>query len=106
MKRQPTKAQKRALISQEIELFLQSGGKVDEVPQGVSGRENPEQALLPVLFSEKAMERTDASKALRSLDERKKQKSTPAKTKNRRPKKKPVYDDFGELLRWVWDESS
>ena len=103
MKRYPTKAEKRATLLKEIEDFLQSGGKVDEVPQGVSGRENPEQALLPVLFSEKAMERTDASKALRSLDQRKKQKPA-STTKKKRPKKKPIYDDFGELLRWVWEE--
>ena len=76
---------------------------MDEVAQGVSGRENPEQALLPVLFSEKAQERTDATKALRSLDQRKKKKPPTPGTRNR-PKKKPVYDDFGELLRWVWEE--
>lgn len=104
MKRPDSKAEKRALISKEIEQFLQSGGKVDEVPQGVSGRENPAQALVPVLFSEKAMNRTDATKALRSLDQRKKEKQKSLKTVTRRPKKKPVYDDFGELLRWVWED--
>lgn len=103
MKRHPTKAEKRALLNREIEAFLQSGGQVDEVPQGVSGRENPEQALLPVLFSEKAMERTDATKALNSLDQRKKQNHTSTQ-KKKRPKKKPIYDDFGELLRWVWED--
>lgn len=83
-------------------MFLQSGGKVDEVPQGVSGRENPEQALLPILFSEKAMNRTDATKALQSLDLRKKSKKETKIT--RKAKKKPVYDDFGEILRWVWED--
>lgn len=100
MNTHPTKAEKRAQLNAEIEQFLSKGGKVDSVPQGVSGRENPEKALLPALFTEKASSRTDARNALKSLDSRKASKA-PSK-KSKRPTKKPIYDDFGELLRWVW----
>jgi hypothetical protein len=36
------------------------------------------------------------------MDSRKQQKNQAKTTK--RPTKKPVYDDFGELLRWVWTD--
>lgn len=100
MNTRPSKAEKRAQLNNEIENFLSKGGKVDSVAQGVSGRENPTKALLPILFSEKAGQRTDARNALQSLDSRKGKKAN--RPTNKRPTKKPVYDDFGELLRWVW----
>ena len=103
--RQPiSKAQKRALLEEEMQNYLAKGGEVEEVEQGISGRENPMQALLPVLFNEKILKRTDARAALKQLDARKHPaKATPmARAKSR--KKIPVYDDFGEVLRWVWSE--
>ena len=103
MNRRQSKAQKRAELLAEVERFLQSGGSVESVAQGVSGRDDPEKALIPALFTEKAMSRTDVSKALQCVDMRKKKAKAPTKI-HRRPKKKPVYDDFGELLRWVWEE--
>lgn len=105
MKHITTKAEKRASLSAEIEQFFANGGKVDEVQQGVSGRDNPEQALLPVLFGEKAMKRTDARPALKAIDERKK-KSCEKKPSIKKSKKVPVYDDFGEILRWVWEDET
>lgn len=103
MNRRQSKAQKRAELLAEVERFLQNGGAVESVPQGVSGRDDPEKALIPALFTEKAMSRTDVSRALQSVDMRKK-KHSPVNKLQRRPKKKPIYDDFGELLRWVWEE--
>ena len=100
MNTRPSKADRRAALNDEIDKFLSKGGKVDSVEQGVSGRENPTKALLPVLFNEKSGARTDARDALKNMDSRKSQKSQTKPLK--RPKKKPVYDDFGELLRWVW----
>jgi hypothetical protein len=96
----PSKADKRAALNKEMEDFLSDGGKVNSVDQGVSGRENPTKALLPVLFNEKSGSRTDARDALNTMDSRKPHKNNTKTIK--RPKKKPVYDDFGELLRWVW----
>ncbi|EAT13517.1 hypothetical protein HF888_08770 [Bermanella marisrubri] len=103
MKKLPSKKQRRAQLDKEIENYLNHGGQIDKVPQGTSGRENPEAALLPVLFAEKAHLRTDARPALQQLDTRKNKKKLPPRHKARR-KKKPIYDDFGEILRWVWDD--
>ena len=103
MKHIVTKAEKRALLSAEVDQFFQNGGEVSEVQQGVSGRDNPEQAILPVLFGEKAMQRTDARAALKAVDSRK-SKSSAKKPSSKAAKKVPIYDDFGELLRWVWQD--
>lgn len=103
MKTHPTKADKRNALNQEVERFLSQGGSINSVEQGVSGRENPTSALLPNLFCDsKQKTRTDAREALLAMDSRKSKKAPPAP--RRKHKKIPVYDDFGELLRWVWPD--
>ena len=104
MKRPITKAQKRALLEQEMQNYLSKGGEVEEVDQGISGRENPMQALLPVLFNEKTLKRTDARAELNKVDARKHPKKNAPVARAKTKKKVPVYDDFGEILRWVWDD--
>jgi len=99
-----TKAQKRALLEQEMQNYLSKGGEVEEVDQGISGRENPMQALLPVLFNEKTLKRTDARAELNKVDARKHPKKNAPVARTKAKKKVPVYDDFGEILRWVWDD--
>jgi hypothetical protein len=101
-----SKAQKRALLEQEMEKYLAKGGAVEEVEQGISGRENPMKALLPVLFNEKVLKRTDARAELKKVDDRKHPKKRPTVIKAKLRKKIPVYDDFGEVLRWVWNDES
>jgi len=101
-----SKAQKRALLEQEMENYLAKGGAVEEVEQGISGRENPMQALLPVLFNEKTLKRTDARAELKKVDARKHPNKRPPTIKAKPRKKIPVYDDFGEILRWVWSDEN
>ncbi len=106
MRERITKAQKRELLDQEMARFLAKGGEVLEVKQGISGRENTSKAMMPILFSEKALSRTDARPALCKLDSRKNintKKPKPSPPTIRR-KKVPIYDDFGEVLRWVWND--
>jgi len=57
---------------------------------------------------EKRQERTPVPDVLRAIDERrdarrKPQKKTTAK-RSSGPKKKVIYDDFGEPLRVVWED--
>jgi len=103
LKKQPSKQARRAQLNDEVEAFLSKGGEIDSVPQGASGRDNPEAALIPVLFNEKVTSRTDAREVLQQLDTRKHKNRKPLRPVKRR-KKKPIYDDFGEILRWVWDD--
>ncbi len=87
-----------------MQNYLSKGGEVEEVDQGISGRENPMQALLPVLFNEKTLTRTDARAELNKVDARKHPKKAAPVVRSKAKKKIPVYDDFGEILRWVWDD--
>lgn len=102
MKYLSSKALKSNQLSQEMEQFLSKGGQVAEIAQGISGRENPMSALLPILFNDKTLKRTDARQALNAIDARKHSKTPAIKVKP--AKKVPVYDDFGEILRWVWEK--
>ena len=105
MRQLTTKAQKREALDKEMEKYLAKGGEVLHVEQGQSGLENPTQAMLPVLFNEKVGTRTDARSVLKKMDARNKKPKKPVHTPRPKQKKKiPVYDDFGEVLRWVWAE--
>lgn len=104
MKPIKTKTQQRNELNAEIERFLQHGGEVKAVPQGISGNENNINLFSRsgTSFEPKA-ERTPVTEAIQALDSRK-QKSSESSPRKRRPYKKLITDDFGEPVRWVWVE--
>lgn len=108
VKKLPDKADLRADLDRETRRFLQAGGEVKSVPSGVSGKDPlaPPLYLTRRLFSEPRAERTLIPEVVAAIEERRKalQKKRPApKTANRsRPRRKTVYDDFGEPLRQIW----
>ena len=104
MKRRTTKAEIRASMNDEVEDYLAHGGQINEVEQGISGRPQPERATPPAIFDQPKESRTDVSELLHQIDARKKKGRAPTLTRNKRPKKKLLYDDFGEPLRWVWED--
>lgn len=105
MKVRNSKEQQRQRLRREMERYLARGGCIQQVPNGATG----EQAELsrgprPLAFSDgPRTPRTDLSSVVAAIDARKKKSSTPAR--RRAPRRKLVYDDFGEPLRWVWDDS-
>ena len=108
VKKLPDKADLRADLDRETRRFLQEGGEVKSVPSGVSGKDPlaPPLYLTRRLFSEPRAERTLIPEVVAAIEERRKalQKKRPAtKTVNRsRPRRKTLYDDFGEPLRQIW----
>lgn len=99
-----TKAQTRDEINQQINDFLQTGGKVNEIQRGVSGRDLGQNLALPI-----SMERTTTASRTLVNDEiaaiearRKSKQKTAQKLKPSKPQKKLIVDDFGEPVRWVW----
>ena len=103
MKPVKTKAQIRSEIDQQVEDFLQNGGGVKEVEHGISGVEgNINPFAHKVQFDGTKQPRTPVDDVVKALDERKQNKT--AKPVKKRPKKKVIYDDFGDPVRWVWDE--
>lgn len=108
VKKLPDKADLRADLDRETRRFLQEGGEVKSVPSGVSGKDPlaPPLYLTRRLFSEPRAERTLIPEVVAAIEERRKalQNKRPAtKTANRpRPRRKTLYDDFGEPLRQIW----
>ncbi len=103
MKALPTKAQIRHEMEQQLQDYLARGGQVISVARGVSGRiDGNNQGSRP--FVEQSRDsRTPVVDVVATIEARKKTKSLPPSVnRTKRPRKKMLYDDFGEPLRWVW----
>lgn len=105
MKLPKSKSEIRDELQQQMEEFLSKGGNINDVPCGESGRDMG-QPLPPIPFEGQTQERTPVSDVLATLDARKKNKNktVDSSKKKRQPRKKLITDDFGEPLRWVWEE--
>lgn len=105
MNKRPSKNQVRDQISQEVEEFLRQGGEVKELERGVSGLVNGAYNDRSQGFEKPKEQRTPVDHLLRDIDQRRQQKHKPErKTPSRRPRKKIIYDDFGEPLRIIWED--
>ncbi len=106
MKRLVTKADIRIDIDKQIAEYLNRGGEVVEVERGISGRLNADAALNPnsTTFQQPKVDRTYVPEVIAAIDSRRNPKPTTTKTSKRKPRKKMIYDDFGEPLRWEWVE--
>lgn len=106
MKKLPTKSDIRAEMARQVSDYIAHGGVVEHIPNGVSGRTSHDGMLRSnsAVFEPKAAERTFIPDVVAALEERSKQLKHPTPPKKRRsaPKKVPIYDDFGEVLRWEW----
>ncbi len=96
-----SKAQERQEIEQQTMQFLQSGGEIQEVQQGVSGHEIGHYPT-PVTFSQQAQPRTLLVDEVKAIEERKHSRQKPVKPAKKPPQKILLKDDFGEPLRWTW----
>ncbi|MEH6581718.1 MAG: hypothetical protein V7754_07260 [Halioglobus sp.] len=110
MKKIQSKAEIRALLEQEMDSYMQDGGKVDEIPRGISGRDAQDTGALNTrsLFLEPSSKRTHVPEVIAAIEARRKAKLVhkPAAKPLRKNKRrqKTIYDDFGEALRTVWVE--
>ena len=103
MKRRPTKAEIRDEIEQQVRDFLERGGRIREVEPGVSGYADGEAARSGQFVERPKSSRTPVNDVVASIEARKRPKpSSTTKPLSSKPKKKLLYDDFGEPLRWVW----
>jgi len=109
MKPVKTKRQLRSELDQQLDEYLRSGGRVKEVPPGVSGRIDLKGPLTP-LFTPRSSEdalsgRTPLNDVVAALDARRQSgPPKPAPARKKRPRKRMILDDFGEPLRWEWVE--
>jgi hypothetical protein len=101
----PTKAEIRAQLDKAVNDFVNEGGSIQQVAQGISGREASE-PIRPQLFDGPKTTRTYVNDLVASVDARKGGKASAAShsQKSRKPKQKLILDDFGEPVRKVWVE--
>ncbi len=109
MKKPLSKADIREELVEETERFLKQGGCVHKIPRGISGKNpgEPPPFLNRRLFIEPKAPRTLVPEVVAAIEARRKEKyrtkPTP-KSRLPRPRRKIIYDDFGEPLRRVWIE--
>ncbi len=109
VKKPVSKSDIRAELERETERFLKRGGRVERVPQGTSGKDPGEPPLFlnRRLFVEPRTQRTLVPEVIAAIEERRRQqrlKRKPTRKRSRlpKPRRKIIYDDFGEPLRKVW----
>lgn len=103
VKKPPSKSELRAQLQREVQEYLEHGGQIEEVPAGVSGRDDNRIIQTPVFDTPKS-ERTPVPEVVASIESRRRQKpaAQPPKKVRRSPREKIIYDDFGEPVRKVW----
>ncbi|MBG58357.1 MAG: hypothetical protein CMK46_08735 [Porticoccus sp.] len=100
----PTKSQLRRQLQQQVDSYLKQGGEIQQIPRGISGRENACESLPTVFFNQPKAERTPVPEVLAALDSRRPKKPSPNRTTRDRPKETIIYDDFGEPIRRIWQD--
>lgn len=107
MKKHPTKVELRSEIDQQVADYLEQGGDVEHVDRGTSAvqyRDGPIKSTT-VLFDQPRAERTLLPDVVAALEARRRPVKPATKKPRQQPAKKvPVYDDFGEVVRWVWQD--
>lgn len=102
MQKRPTKAELRHQLTNEIQHFLHEGGQVQEVPRGATGLIDGRYGN-SLGFEKTKEQRTDLSSVINAIDQRKDNQRKPLTKRPPKPKKKIIYDDFGEPIRVVWE---
>lgn len=108
MKKPVSKADLRDELQEETERFLQDGGHVENIARGISGKDPGDAPLFlnRRLFIEPRGERTPVPEVVAAIEARRREKSQRKPQRKRsgvpRPRRKTLYDDFGEPLRKVW----
>ena len=108
-----SKSELRRELDRQVDTFLREGGQVHEIPRGLSGR-NPVDGPLPNPpfvgahtqdSGEQPMHegRVYLTEVIAAIEARRKPPAL-AKRVVHRARKKFIYDDFGEPIRWVWEE--
>ncbi len=109
VKKLPTKDELRAQLDRETRRYLDGGGEVTEVPRGVTGADptKPRSFQSSSQFTQPKASRTYVPEVIAAIDRRQEErrKRRPVRNKRKRlpqPRRRVIYDDFGEPIRKVW----
>jgi hypothetical protein len=108
VKKLPTKDELRTELERETLRYLDHGGQVNEVPHGATGTDPKKASSFRSsgLFSQPKISRTFVPEVIAAIEGRRqksfKRRATPTRSRLPRPRRKILYDDFGEPIRKVW----
>lgn len=111
MKKPQTKAELRATLEREMRRYLDAGGQVESVPPGTSGRDpDGSRYTTTSLFNQPRPSRTPVDGVIAAIEARRQamRQRPPARRVRKRDaggRQRVIYDDFGEPVRRVWDDS-
>lgn len=95
-------------IREQTAAYLAQGGHVHRAAPGASGtaEHSPRQTHQRSLTSRKSIERTPVPEVVAAIEARKQARrarsQSSRKKPTRQPRKRVIYDDFGEPVRWEW----
>jgi hypothetical protein len=102
------KADLRNDLDRDIESFLAGGGQIVNVQAGETALESRAAPLRTPIFNEPRISRTPLDDVVATLDERRKTQlksaAKPKRPRKTQPRKRVIYDDFGEAVRTVWSD--
>lgn len=105
IKPKTTKKDTRKELESLVDQFIKAKGEIQQVNMGESGLVDGKYNTSHIGFNEPKQDRTPLNHVVAALQQKKSQKTlSPSTSVKRRPKKKIIYDDFGDPLRWVWEE--
>jgi hypothetical protein len=106
----------RRELDRQVNAYLREGGQVQQIARGISGRSAEDGPLPNAPFTggytqengatneaQQKGERTYLTDVITAIEARRKPKIATKRVKHR-ARKKFIYDDFGEPIRWVWEE--
>ncbi|RBP78996.1 hypothetical protein EBI01_16265 [Marinomonas rhizomae] len=104
IKPKTTKRDTREELESLVDQFIKKNGTIQQVDMGESGLVDGKYNTSHIGFNEPKQDRTPLNHVVAAIQQRKHNKSPAVTTPKKRPKKKIIYDDFGDPLRWVWEE--
>lgn len=99
-----TKKDTRKELESLVDQFIKAKGEIQQVKMGESGLVDGKYNTSHVGFNQPKQDRTPLNHVVTALQQRKKQKFASSEPIKKRPTKKIIYDDFGDPLRWIWEE--
>lgn len=103
MRKRPSKKQLRDQLKHDIDDYINQGGSVHELPKGATGLAGG-RSINAIAFERAPEGRTPVENVLKTIDQRREQTKKSHKPTHQKPKKKIIYDDFGDPIRIVWEE--
>lgn len=92
----------RKQLDRDVQDFIAHGGKIRQVPRGLSGRD-PQMGFSQPLFDTPKTTRTYVTELIAGIDARRRpEKPKPGTREHKKPRQKVILDDFGEPIRKIW----